>query len=264
MKYGIITKSIADLRARPEFNSERKSQLLYNEPVKIDKNRNGYSRIIQPDGYYGWVNENAIQIISGAKLKKYQESLNFRVKSKTANIQLTKKTKANIPEFLFYGTNLASVKIEGNYCIVKNTDSDKFKIAKRSLMLISKSKTIKPLDIIKIAKKFIGVPYLWGGISTFGFDCSGFVRTVFRTYGIELPRDSRDQYKFGQKVSHENVKPADLLFFKGHVAIALGKDRFIHASLGEGGVAINSLDPKNNIFRKDLHETYLGIRRVLP
>ncbi|MCP4704160.1 MAG: C40 family peptidase [candidate division Zixibacteria bacterium] len=263
MKNGIIIRNIVDLRAKPVFNSERKSQLLYNEPVKIENNRGGYFRVIQPDGYSGWVNENAVQILSGAKLRKYQATLDFRVKSQKAKVKTPIKTKSNVPDFLFYGTNLASVRSEGNFHNMIDFENNRFKISKSKLESIKISKLIKPSDIIKEAKKFLGVPYLWGGISPFGFDCSGFVRTIYRNFNIELFRDSRDQCKNGKKIALNNIKPADLLFFKGHVAIVIGKNKFIHASLGEGGVAINSLNPNDDIFRKDLFDTYLGARRVL-
>lgn len=264
MKNGIIIKNITDLRAKPEFNSERKSQLLYNEPVKIDKFRNRYYRIIQPDGYFGWISENAVQILSGTKLRKYQAGLKYRVKSKTISIYRADKNQADIPKFLFYGTRLASIRTYGNYRIMRDMNLHTFKISKGRLELTSKKKLLKASEIIKEAKKFLGVPYLWGGVSPFGFDCSGFVRTIFRMFNIELSRDSRDQFKGGRDIPYENIKPADLLFFKGHVAMVINKNKFIHASLKEGGVAINSLDPKDNNFRKDLHETYLGARRVLP
>jgi len=263
MKNGIIIKNITDLRAKPVFNSERKSQLLYNEPVKIEKNRNGYYHIIQPDGYSGWVNEIAVKILTGAKVKKYQARLNFRVKYKKAKVSHSNTTKSKVPDFLFYGTNLASISSVGNFRNMIDFENSKYKISKSRVELSTKPKVIKPSDIIKEAKKFMGVPYLWGGVSPFGFDCSGLVRMIFRQFNIYLPRDSKDQYKYGRKIDFDNTKPADLLFFKGHVAIVINKNSFIHASLGEGGVAINSLNPKLSSFRKDLLDTYLGARRVI-
>ncbi len=264
MKHGIIKKNIADLRAKPEFHSERKSQLLFNEPVTIGKYQNGYCRVIQPDGYFGWVRENAVRTLSETKLKSYLLTLKYRVKSKTAKINNSNNATTFLPEFLFYGTKVSNLRRQDNYSVSKDSDANSFILSKSNMGILESSKVIKPLAIIKEAKRFLGVPYLWGGISPFGFDCSGFVRTIFRTFNFELPRDSKDQYKIGQKITYKNIKPADLLFFKGHVALALGEDKFIHASLGESSVAINSLNPNKNNYRKDLFETYLGARRVLP
>ncbi len=264
MKHGIIIKNITDLRARPEFHSERKSQLLFNEPVKIGKFQNGYYRVIQPDGYFGWVSENAVKTVSETKLKSYLLTLKYRVKEETAKISNANSSTTSLPEFLFYGTKISSLRKQSNYSISKDPDGNSFRLSNNNLKLAARPKIIKPAEIIKEAKRFLGVPYLWGGIGPFGFDCSGFVRTIYRTFNIELSRDSRDQFNFGQKIAVDKIKPADLLFFNGHVAIAIGKDKFIHASLGEGGVAINSLNPEDMNFRKDLHETFLGARRVLP
>jgi hypothetical protein len=90
-------------------------------------------------------------------------------------------------------------------------------------------------DILLTAKKYLGVKYLKGGSSPEGFDCSGFVSYVFRERGIALPRSAKSQYNYGKKVSDDNVMPGDLLFFNingssiSHVAIYVGRDRFIHA-----------------------------------
>lgn len=264
MKNGIIIKNIADLRAKPNFRSERKSQLLFNEPVKIEKYRNGYYRVVQPDGYFGWVSENTVKIISKTKLKDYLTKKSYIVKSKTARIYSANSKNASFPDFIFYGTDLFCSSVKNNNCISKDTDGNSFSISNNNLISLNKIKTPIPSVIIKEAKRFMGVPYLWGGISPFGFDCSGFARMIFRRFNIYLPRDSHEQYKYGQKINIDNIKPADLLFFKGHVALSIGRAKFIHASLGAGGVVINTLKTDDVGFRKDLYDTYLGARRLLP
>ena len=120
----------------------------------------------------------------------------------------------------------------------------------------------KANKIIKTAKKYIGCPYLWGGTSPSGFDCSGFVQYVFNANGIKIPRTSREQYNFGTKVSKSNLQPGDLVFFntsgKGvsHVGIYIGDGKFIHSGT-KNGVIIAEL------FSNYWMALYLGARRVL-
>ncbi len=107
-------------------------------------------------------------------------------------------------------------------------------------------------SLLNKAKEYLGVPYRFGGVSPKGFDCSGFVRFVFRGFGVELNRSSRSQATQGEKVQPGEIQPGDLLFFRfggnriGHVGIYLGGGEFIHAgSRGDPrtrGVRIARLD----------------------
>jgi Cell wall-associated hydrolases (invasion-associated proteins) len=120
-------------------------------------------------------------------------------------------------------------------------------------------------DAIRLSSLlFYGTPYRFGGNSSHALDCSGFVQKVFRANGIELPRDSRSQAKYGYKVSLSELKPGDLLFFKtykrdvSHVGIYIGNGKMIHATRRGGEVKISSIyDPyyrKRFLFAKRVVE----------
>lgn len=117
--------------------------------------------------------------------------------------------------------------------------------------------------IVATAKQYIGVPYVWGGSSPSGFDCSGFTQYVFNKHGIELPRTTDQQYKVGSYVSRSNLKAGDLVFLQNtyregisHVGIYVGDGKMIHASSSKG-IVISDLS--SSYYTKH----YYGARRVL-
>lgn len=117
-------------------------------------------------------------------------------------------------------------------------------------------------QLITTAKKYIGVPYLWGGTTPSGFDCSGFLQYVFRQNGLHLLRTSKEQYTMGVYVARNQLQKGDLVFFQtgsngiSHVGMYIGNDQFIHASTSKG-VTISNLSSSYWI------RTYYGARRVL-
>lgn len=117
-------------------------------------------------------------------------------------------------------------------------------------------------SIASSAKQLLGVPYVWGGSSPKGFDCSGFVLYVYNQAGFNLPRMADAQYKVGLPIRQKDLRPGDLVFFStyepgpSHVGIYLGNGDFIHASSGAGHIMITSLS------KPYFMEKYLGARRL--
>jgi len=264
MKYGVIIRNVTDLRAEPKFQSERKSQLLFDEPILVDRNQDGYLFIHQGDNYSGWADERAVNILSRENYELICNRLNYQVMTATCPITPAEKGK-RIPPFLFYGTKLHLVEKSGNKGIIITGRNQRVQAAMRNLAPVPDpdKAIIRPAGIIKEARKFLGTPYLWGGVTPFGFDCSGLVQMVYRALGLNLPRDSKDQRNRGTKIDVGQIEMGDLLFFKGHVAIAIDRYKLIHSSLGAGGVAMNSLNPRDQDYRKDLTEIFIEARRVL-
>lgn len=120
---------------------------------------------------------------------------------------------------------------------------------------------LKPLPVgdaaVAYAKRFLGVPYRWGGSSPGGFDCSGFVRYVYERFGIELPHSSYADFGLGRRVGRSGLKPGDLVFFSGlgHVGMYVGHGRFIHAPHSGTSVQISSL--------AEYRASYDGARRLV-
>ncbi|MEJ5244599.1 MAG: C40 family peptidase [Bacteroidota bacterium] len=116
--------------------------------------------------------------------------------------------------------------------------------------------------VVKIAQSWTGTPYVWGGNTRDGVDCSGFVKNVYESIGIILPRTAQQQFEFANKISNRELRPGDLLFYRkgnkiSHVAIYIGKGEIIHSSSSAKGVI---KQPFNDNY---LLSIYAGAGRVL-
>ncbi len=115
---------------------------------------------------------------------------------------------------------------------------------------------------------FAGAPYLWGGVTPWGVDCSGLVQTTFAARGISLPRDAAQQAGCGAPIAPDAIRPGDLLFFRGddpnrvtHVAFAAAGDSLVHSTIACGGVVTESWLPESRA--AGLRERLVGVRRVV-
>ncbi len=239
--------SISPMRKSPSDASEMVSQLLFGEIVKVTDQQNNWIYIqSQQDQYEGWIDEKQIIYLSE------KEAFNWLGKQ----IITTKNTlilgpfgKQSIPQ--------------GSYISKKSPTT--FSIGNQNYTSIYKPKEIA---LISFAKTYLNTPYLWGGKSNAGIDCSGFSQIVYRSQGIELPRDASQQVHLGNSINRKQAKAGDLAFFTNdagkviHVGILLSNSKIIHAS---GRVKIDKLDD-TGIWSEELnkysHNLYL-IKRFL-
>lgn len=264
MKYAWNITNVSDLRAKPDHSSERISQLLYSEVIEITKEQGSFVKVRQLDGYEGWVYSAYFKGLLKKEAKSFLKLSKSVITSINANIY-NKKSNLLPPYNIFYGTILAVKSKSKNKTIIQLPDGD---------IIFIKGKNLKPIEdknmyeatgalLLKEAKKFLGIPYLWGGVTPLGFDCSGLVQVVFRSFGIILPRDTKDQIKTGIPVSENSIKSGDLLFFNRHVGLAIGKTKLIHASRFSGGIRIESLIKDDDNYREDLVNTFVQARRII-
>lgn len=222
-----VSISVADLRAEPKFTSERISQLIYGEELKIIEKGEEYSLVVGSDGLQGHIKT---ALINEGPAKTHKLTRRYR-----------------------YGEIIIPF---GGY--VSRDEIKKFSIPGQFLAPISKY-DYKPTEL---SSRFLGIPYLWGGTSEFGFDCSGFTQRLYRFSGVELPRNADWQRDYLDEVpSFKEALPGDLIFFKGHVGLHLGKMRIIHANGRHASVTTTDLSDQSE-YSKHLLDIFEQIGRV--
>ena len=256
MNYGISSLSLIPVRKEPSEKSEMVTQLLFGEHFEVREEMVGWSNIkMSWDGYEGWVDSKMITPINTRMLKKI-ESRPFAISGDIISI-ISVPYDRNI--MLVAGSTLPLWRpYLKEFSIVK----ERYKSAGQ--VFYGKLKNTRSL-LIDQAFKYFNAPYLWGGRSPFGIDCSGLSQIVYKMIGISIPRDAGDQVRQGRAFSFvEESEPGDLAFFDDeegnikHVGILWKKNKIIHAY---GKVRVDNVD-QFGIFNVDL-KRYTHKMRVM-
>lgn len=249
-----VCRAVAGLHRRPDSDSEIVTQELFGHRVRVHSSRRGYARCTLRDGYSGWVAEGSLSTMG-------EYPATHLVKKRFAWIRF----KGASPLLVSMGSLLKVESTGAARYVVELPDGRAGTVAEGSVEATG-GWDLKLYDLPLLLDEVIGTPYLWGGKSTFGFDCSGLVQFVFGLLGIDLPRDSGDQARKGRLIRDlRELSRFDLVFFgtgRGidHVAIHLGDLQIAHAS---GHVRIESLDRSSPRFRADLHRKFRFARRIV-
>jgi cell wall-associated NlpC family hydrolase len=224
------SRNLATTADRVWLDSHVQTQALYEQTVTVLARSGGWAKVAvrdepdpqDPHGYPGWL--PASQLRTG-----YDESgPSLTVLARTAPLRLRNGRTID----LSYGTRLPIVVQAHDATTVTFRTPDGPGTVRRS----ATGPSLLPTNasIIAQARRFLGVHYLWGGLSAWGFDCSGLVWDVYRAHGLTIPRDADPQFHHGARVARNALRRGDLLFFGSpgyaeHVAIYLGSDRMLEA-----------------------------------
>ncbi|MDO8587396.1 MAG: C40 family peptidase [Armatimonadota bacterium] len=263
----VIAKNVADMRASPDRSSELVSQAVLGQVVLTYDETPGWFRIRTSDEYSGWVESR--WTVADIRGRGYASSGKIaRISNLYAELLTWPDPAADIITKAVVGTELETAEIREDWVIVRLPDGKPGAVKRFAVELLDRAVFPLPLsptgsEIAATAKRFIGVPYLWGGVTAFGLDCSGLAQLVHKLHGVFLPRDSYLQAECNlfNELDEEALQPGDLLFFGNpggsiagrsitHVAIALGPDKFIHSAGGAGVVVSETADAEyKSIFR---------------
>lgn len=258
LPFGICNVSVSPLRARPDDRSEMVSQLLFGECVTIITKRKNWVKVICfLDEYIGWMDVKQLTRIDEDEFVRFQVS-------KMTCLEIVQAINNNHHTFpILLGSSLPEfdglhIQMPDSKYVYNGTFCDPEKI------------TLPNELIERIARMFLHAPYLWGGRSIFGIDCSGLTQVIYKILGINIPRDASQQVYVGENVEFvEQSQVGDLAFFINennqvhHVGIVLENQTIIHAS---GKVRIDRLDHQgiyNEETRKYTHQIRI-VKRLLP
>ena len=275
-QYAVVTVSVATMKTEPSHSSELGNQLIMGMPVKVLKRENGwyFSQSID-DQYLGYMEPDHLAVMTRAELDAFLVAPRVVV---TVPFTLAREgaaaDAAPVCDLVLGDVLLADRPADNGHRAVQLPDGRKGFVDGAAVMDFAEWKSSRqptPQNIEKIARLFMGVPYLWGGTSPKGFDCSGYTKTVFRANGVELQRDADQQSVQGAAVTLEGdlaqLRKGDLLFFGPragvtritHTGIYLGDKLFIHCA---GKVKVNSFDPASPIYSENLRGRLVNARRL--
>lgn len=244
MNRGTCLDSYTAIRSEPRSGAEMISSLLFGESYQIIEKNNGWLNIITDyDQYSGWISES-----------NYYEYIEY------TKIVTSLYCKASTKDKTLYIP-----------CGSKIPSNDKLTLDGETYQIYHNLKGYEHLPlhlrIVKTAKSFLNTPYIWGGKSFMGIDCSGFIQMVFKTENIFIPRDTSQQIKNGISIKFDDIKTGDLVFFSApdkenvnHVGMITNGKEIIHAS---GKVKIDTLKPEGIFMNNILKYKLLDIKRFI-
>ncbi|WP_353096177.1 NlpC/P60 family protein [Tissierella praeacuta] len=267
-KLGILNKTVVPINLHPRFDSEMADEGLYGMVVSILEDvKEGWYYIETQYNYCGYICESNMIIDDGESREWMEKAKNVIIHS-IVDVMPSASYKGYIKETLTRGARV----------IVTGKEADEWaeiQLADRSTGWVRKvfiGNLITSYDkndesqlrdkLVNTAMLYLGTQYRWGGKSPLGIDCSGLCSISYMLNGIIIYRDAVRKDEYMKKIGLEDIKPGDLLFFPGHVAMYIGNDKYVHSSASINRVGINSLNPKDKDYREDLAKTITDIGTI--
>ncbi|MFP4089935.1 MAG: NlpC/P60 family protein [Cyclobacteriaceae bacterium] len=277
---GVVYISAANIRSQPRHSGELATQATMGMPLRVLKKEGEWHLVQTPDKYISWMQGSFVPM-NHAEYDAWQEKekaiftkmYGFAYADPVNSDSIISDLVAgNVMELVSESSQSYAVRLpDGRPAYVRKSDSAPFEA------WVAQAEATEG-KLVSTAYQLMGVPYLWGGTSAKGVDCSGFTKTVYFMNGKILPRDASQQVHAGELVDEEknfeNLRPGDLLFFGyaatdstrervTHVGMWVGDDQFIHSPGLEARVKISSIDPESEHYDPYNLNRYLRTKRMI-
>ena len=276
----IVTISVANLRSQPKHSAELATQATMGTPLQVWKEEDSWYLVQTPDKYLAWVDGGGITLMNNSDFASWQQGEKLLYTEPYGFAYAKPDDKGSTVSDLVYGdVMLLQAQAQDFYQVAFPDGRTGYIPANSAVRYKDWVASRRPTEenLVETSKGLLGLPYLWGGTSFKGVDCSGFTKTVYFMNGLVLPRDASQQVHLGELVDTsegwQNMRPGDLLFFgvpakEGkpervvHVGMWIGGDQeFIHSS---GKVRVSSMNPASQSFEESEMKRFLRAKRISP
>ncbi len=273
--FGLVRASVAPVHAEARIASAQVSQYVLGHRLDLLSRHGYWWRARGEDGYIGWIHHGYLET-GNAEWAQAWERGEGGEPAVSIGAELADEEGRNFAR-LPWGARVVRDQ-PGAYRL---PDGRRGGLGAGELVDADRLRDRFPCrgeSIVRSARRWLGTPYLWGGVTPAGADCSGFVQSVFWMHGLALPRDSDQQVRVGvgileageDHLDFSRLRPADLVFFAeneerpiSHVAISMGGSVIIHAALSNGEVALNDLEGELEVEQR-LRSIFVRAHRILP
>ncbi|UXP31746.1 C40 family peptidase [Reichenbachiella agarivorans] len=276
-QYALVNNSVCNIRSAAKHSSELATQAILGTSLRLLKLTEEWYLVQTPDGYISWVDHGGVQLMTASEQLMWSKSPQIIYMHNYGNVYLDENESGVLSDIVL-GARLVKRSETKDHIAVQFPDMRVGYVRKSEIQdFTAWREAVQPSGdlVVDYAKDLLGSPYLWGGTSTKGMDCSGFTKTAYLMNGYVIPRDASQQVSAGVVVDpdlqFEGLEKGDLLFFGRaatdstkqrvtHVGIWMGEEQFIHASQM---VRISSIDTASEHYDAFNKNRYLGSRRYL-
>lgn len=274
--YGVINLSVADIREKADFTSGMATQAILGTPIRILQ-KDGWYKIQTPDGYIGWSQHFNFHPMTKDEFNAWITSKKIIFTSYSGFVYTQPDQNSQTVSDIVNGNMLKLEQEMDMYYKVSYPDGRLGYVLKSQAQPLDdwySSLELTGESLVKKAFTMMGIPYVWGGTSAKGMDCSGYTKQVLFMHGVILMRDASQQVNTGIPIDiskgYDNLKIGDLLFFGKkdkngkerirHVGFYIGNREFIHAS---GYIRISSLDPVKDNYDEVNTKEFIRASRIV-